>query len=167
MKHPVIVVMGVSGCGKSLIGQRLADRLGLSFVEGDAYHPQCNVDKMSQGIPLTDEDRRDWLALLADKLAAADSQGTGLVLSCSSLKGIYRDQLRSGCASLQFVYLQGSYSTIKQRMAARQGHFMPTSLLDSQFGTLEEPLEEPGVAVCDVRQSPDDLVSDAMAKLSL
>jgi gluconokinase len=118
------VVMGVSGCGKSDVGQRLATALNVPFIEGDQWHSAANVAKMAAGIPLTDADRADWLA----------------VLSCSALKRQYRDLLREGDPNLFFVELDGSRALIEQRMAARKGHFMPTSLLDSQFRDLE-PLQ--------------------------
>jgi len=130
------VVMGVSGCGKSDVGQRLATALGIPFVEGDAWHSAENVAKMAAGIPLTDTDRAEWLATLRDKVAGSDT----LVLSCSALKRRYRDLLREGDPDLFFVELDGPRALIEERMLARKGHFMPTSLLDSQFRDLE-PLQ--------------------------
>jgi gluconokinase len=130
------VVMGVSGCGKSDVGQRLATALGMPFVEGDAWHSAENVAKMAAGIPLTDTDRAAWLATLRDQVAGSDA----LVLSCSALKRRYRDLLREGDPDLFFVELDGSRALIEERMRARKGHFMPTSLLDSQFRDLE-PLQ--------------------------
>jgi len=140
--------MGVSGCGKSDIGQRVATALGIPFVEGDAWHSPANVAKMAAGIALTDDDRAAWLGILRDKIAAAASSGASLVLSCSALKRRYRDLLREGDPDLFFIELDGSRELIEQRMRVRVGHFMPTSLLDSQFRDLE-PLQagERGVRV--------------------
>jgi gluconokinase len=153
------VVMGVSGCGKSEIGQRLAQRLGSAYVEGDAFHPAANVAKMSAGTPLDDNDRAGWLAVLRDRIAEARSQGVGLVLSCSSLKRHYRDLLRSGDPDLTFIHLHGERALISARMQARPGHFMPPALLDSQLRDLE-PLQadERGFQV-DIRLAPEQLIS--------
>ena len=132
--------MGVSGCGKSDVGQRLATALGVAFIEGDVWHSSENVAKMAAGIPLTDADRAGWLATLREKIAAARVAGETIVLSCSALKRRYRDLLRQGDPNLFFVELDGQRALIEQRMQARTGHFMPTSLLDSQFRDLE-PLQ--------------------------
>ncbi|MGR6429427.1 gluconokinase [Rhizobium sp. PAMB 3174] len=135
----VIVVMGVSGCGKSSMGAALAERLGLPFVEGDALHPAANVEKMSKGIPLTDDDRWPWLEKVGETLAAMRADGGGIA-SCSSLKRIYRDVLRRKAGDdLIFVHLHGSRELLLERMTHRPGHFMPASLLDSQLATLEVP----------------------------
>jgi len=152
------VVMGVSGSGKSVIGSRLAHALGVEFVEGDTYHSPENVARMSAGTPLTDEDRQAWLAAIARRLDAARRTGVGLVVSCSALKRSYRDVLRTGGADIQFVYLDGDRSLIEQRLARRRGHFMPSSLLDSQFATLEPPSADEDAWVCDVSQPPDAIV---------
>lgn len=132
--------MGVSGCGKSNIGQRLAIELAIPFIEGDVWHSAANVAKMASGIPLTDADRAGWLATLREKIAAARASGTAVVLSCSALKRRYRDLLREGDPDLFFVELDGPRALIEERMRTRTGHFMPTSLLDSQFHDLE-PLQ--------------------------
>ena len=150
--------MGVSGAGKSLIGASLARALGLEFVEGDAYHPPENVARMSAGIPLTDDDRQVWLAALATRLAAARAD-TGLVVSCSALKRRYRDVLRAGTADVQFVYLAGTRSLLEQRLAGRRGHFMPSSLLDSQLAILEPPAPDEEAWVCDISEAPDVIVA--------
>ncbi|AXA93000.1 gluconokinase [Massilia sp. YMA4] len=133
--------MGVSGCGKSSVGIALAQALGVRFVEGDQYHPAANVAKMAAGIPLTDDDRKEWLHSLQAEISAAAAAGTGLVVSCSALKRRYRDLLRAGDPALRFAHLDGSRELIAARMAARQGHYMPLSLLDSQLATLE-PLQD-------------------------
>lgn len=160
------VVMGVSGSGKSVIGSRLARALGLEFVEGDAYHSPGNVSRMSAGIPLTDEDRQAWLVAIATRLDAARRAGVGLVVSCSALKRSYRDVLRAGSADVQFVYLEGDRALIEQRLADRRGHFMPSSLLDSQFAILEPPSADEDAWVCDISQPPDVIV-DHLVERSL
>jgi gluconokinase len=153
------VVMGVSGAGKSEIGARLAAALGVPFLEGDSFHPQRNVARMSAGIPLTDADRAGWLHRLRDQIAAARGRGEGLVLSCSSLKRSYRDLLRGADPGLRFAYLHGERAVLEQRMRSRPGHYMPASLLDSQLNDLE-PLQadEAGVRL-DLAQTPEQLVS--------
>ncbi len=128
--------MGVSGTGKSVIGQALAERFGFTFIEGDAFHPAANIEKMSAGTPLDDDDRRPWLELLADKLAAAEAAGTGSVLACSALKRDYRDILRRGASDAYFLHLDLPFDVLRERMEKRE-HFMPASLLQSQFDTLE------------------------------
>lgn len=131
-----IVVMGVSGCGKTTVGLALAERLGASFVEGDQLHPQANVAKMAAGIPLTDADRWPWL----DAVGAALAGDAPVVASCSALKRSYRDRLRTQAGTpLNFLHLAGDRAALAQRMAERPGHYMPVSLLDSQLATLEPP----------------------------
>ncbi len=131
--------MGVSGTGKSVIGTALAERLGFVFIEGDSFHPESNIQKMSAGTPLNDEDRQPWLELLAAKLAANRSAGNGSVLACSALKRAYRDTLRRGASDAYFLHLDLPFDVLRERMEKRE-HFMPSSLLQSQFDTLE-PLE--------------------------
>jgi len=153
------VVMGVSGAGKSEIGARLAAALGVPYLEGDSFHPQENVAKMSAGIALTDDDRAGWLQTLRGEISAARERKEGLVLSCSSLKRRYRDLLRSGDPELRFVHLHGDRAILEQRMRTRPGHYMPASLLDSQLRDLE-PLQadEAGLRL-DLAQSPEQLVN--------
>ncbi len=139
MAPACIVVMGVSGCGKSSVGRQLAAALGVEFLDGDALHPPCNVQRMAAGIALTDADRLDWLRALADRLGAARAAGRGLVVACSALKRSYRDLLRSRCADLRLVHLHGAPALLAQRLAARVGHYMPASLLPSQLDALEAP----------------------------
>ena len=150
-----IVVMGVSGSGKSTVGAALARRLGVPFADADAFHPQSNIAKMAAGEPLTDADRYPWLAAIGSWLA---QHADGGVMSCSALKRSYRDQLRSHCPRIEFLHLTGSPELIASRQAGRSGHFMPSTLLKSQFAALE-PLgpDELGIAV-DVGQSVDSIV---------
>lgn len=157
------VVMGVCGCGKSTVGQRLADARGYGFVEGDAFHPQANVDKMSAGLPLDDDDRAGWLRALAEQIGAAREQGRGLVVSCSALKRRYRDLLREADPALRFAHLDGPRAVIAERLAARRNHYMPPQLLDSQLATLE-PLgdDEQGLRL-DIRNAPGELVASILA----
>jgi gluconokinase len=157
------VVMGVSGSGKSLVGQAVADDLGLAFVEGDALHPKANIEKMSMGIPLTDADRFPWLDKIGGEIAASLAAGRGAVVSCSALKAIYRDRLRGFAGGrLTIVFLKGSEEVLAPRMAARKGHFMPLSLLQSQLATLEDPSAEAGVITIDIAGTTDEVVADAI-----
>ncbi|MEW2417302.1 gluconokinase [Streptomyces sp. NPDC046866] len=157
--------MGVSGTGKTTVGRLLADALGVPYAEGDAFHPAANVAKMSAGIPLDDDDRRPWLDAIGDWLRGRPP-GQGAVVSCSALKRAYRDRLRSAAPDAVFVHLTGERSLIERRMAARAEHFMPPSLLASQFAALE-PLQpdEPGVAV-EVSGSPETTAARALAALT-
>jgi gluconokinase len=166
VKSGLYVVMGVAGSGKSTIGAALARALGVDFVEGDDYHPAENVERMARGIPLTDDDRAGWLRALAARLREAREAGSGLVMTCSALKRAYRDVLRAGAADVRFVFLRGPRELIADRLARRRGHFMPSSLLDSQFATLEEPTPDEGAWVCDIRESPDALVAALVARVS-
>ena len=156
------IIMGVCGCGKTTAGAALAARLGVPFLEGDAYHPAANVEKMSAGIALDDGDRSGWLATLKSEIAAAKARGEGLVLACSALKRRYRDLLREADPDLRFVHLDGAPALIAQRMLARTAHFMPTSLLDSQLRDLE-PLDpdERGLRV-DIVKGPADLAQEIL-----
>jgi gluconokinase len=134
-----LVVMGVSSSGKSSIGQALADRLGWRFADGDDFHPKANIEKQRAGQPLTDEDRWPWLQAIADEIDRVTADGQRLVVACSALKRAYRDLLLHGRDDVRLVYLDGSRELIAERMAARKNHFMPPTLLDSQFKTLEVP----------------------------
>ncbi|MDI7863480.1 gluconokinase [Rhizobiaceae bacterium n13] len=163
---PVLVVMGVSGCGKSSVGEKLAAHYSVPFVEGDQLHPASNVAKMAEGTPLTDADRTPWLAEIGSGLRAAREKGEGIVLSCSALKRSYRDQLRAAAGDgLAFVYLEGSRSLLESRMGARKGHFMPTSLLESQLQTLEVPSAEPDVVTVSIDDDLDGIVANAVHAL--
>jgi gluconokinase len=158
--------MGVSGSGKTLIGAALARALCIDFVEGDQYHSAENVKRMASGVPLTDENRAQWLDSLARRIAEAKRAGSGLVVTCSALKRMYRDVLRAAAPELQFIFLRGSETLLADRIAARRGHFMPPSLLDSQLATLEEPSAEEGPWVCDISASPKDIVADLVRRAS-
>lgn len=161
-----VIVMGVSGCGKSSVGAALADRLRLPFIEGDVLHPETNVAKMAAGTPLTDEDRWPWLTVIGERMADGLERGEGIVVSCSALKKIYRDHLRAATGGrLSFVYLDGSRELLGRRMGARTGHFMPLGLLDSQLATLEVPTGEPGVVTVSIDQPVEGIVADALAGL--
>ena len=159
----IFIVMGVSGCGKTTIGSALARALGVEFVEGDDFHPPENVRRMAAGIPLTDADRAGWLRALAGRLREAHEHRTGLVLSCSALKRSYRDLLRAAAPDAQFIFLDGSPVLIAERLAGRRGHYMPASLLDTQFATLERPAADERARVCSVTPTPDVIVAALMA----
>ena len=162
-----IVVMGVSGSGKSTTGSALARHLGWPFVEGDGFHPAANVEKMHGGIPLTDQDRAPWLAALAAEIGRHEAQGRSSVLGCSSLKRAYRDILRGGAPNVRFLHVHGAREILAERLAGRQGHFFPAKLLDSQLATLE-PLEadEDGKVV-DLALTVEDQVREALRLLDL
>lgn len=146
-----VVMMGVAGCGKSSAGQALASKLALPLIEGDEFHPASNLDKMRQGLALTDADRADWLSALGVALA---QQPSGAVLTCSALKRSYRDRLRASVPGLRFVFLDIDPATAHQRVTARAGaHLFPPSLVDSQFATLESPVGEAGVLRVDATQA--------------
>jgi gluconokinase len=166
MNKDLYVVMGISGSGKSLIGSAFARALDVDFIEGDDYHPAKNVALMASGLPLTDDDRLGWLCALAGRIRDAKDAGTGLVVACSALKRSYRDLLRNeaGAPELQVVFLHGSRALIGERLAGRRGHFMPPTLLDSQFATLEEPSPDEHAWVCNINTSPEDLVAALVAR---
>lgn len=154
----VYIMMGVSGCGKTTVGEALAAELGCPYFDGDDFHPAENVAKMAGGTPLNDDDRRPWLARLHDLIHEHLARGESAVLSCSALKGIYRDQLREGNEGVQLVYLKGDFDTIWSRMKQRQGHYMKAEMLHSQFATLEEPGADEALAL-DITEPVDQLVA--------
>jgi gluconokinase len=155
--------MGVSGCGKTSVGKMLASHMGFRFIEGDSRHPDANVEKMTAGIALTDDDRWPWLEALGAELASeADT-----VISCSALKKSYRDLLRARAGRpMTFLFLQGSRSTLAARMTGRRGHYMPAALLDSQLATLELPGSERDVVTIEIDQSLERIVSVAMTSVA-
>lgn len=159
------VVMGVAGCGKSTIAEALAARLGLPLIEGDAFHPESNQQKMRNGIALTDADRAGWLDTLGRELAARPA---GALLTCSALRRAYREQLRGHVAGLRFVFLDIDRAEALRRVGQRgAAHLFPTSLVDSQFATLESPLGEPGVLRVDATAALDRIVDDVARWLTL
>jgi gluconokinase len=162
-----VCVMGVSGAGKTVVGARLADALGVAFLDGDDLHPAENVRKMAQGIPLTDDDRRGWLAAIAARLADARRARTGLVVACSALKRAYRDVLRGADPELRFVHLTGDPALTAQRLSQRAGHFMPAALLESQLATLEPPAPEERAWTFDLADAPETIVAHVVARLDV
>jgi gluconokinase len=163
-----LVVMGVSGSGKTTVAELLAKRLGWPYMEGDRLHPPANVEKMRQGVPLTDADRAPWLDRIGEELKRWAAEGRSGVMTCSALRRAYRDRIRSRRPDVRFVYLKGSQTLIESRVAARHHEYMPASLLKSQFATLEEPTpDEPGVVTVDVGESPESEVAAAIAALGL
>lgn len=153
--------MGVSGCGKTTIGQELAKQLGLPFFDADDFHPQSNIDKMKQGIPLTDDDRLPWLSLLADQIKTWDEHG-GAVLACSALKESYRKLLESKSKPVTWIYLKGTFEVIQSRLEQRNMHYMKSGLLQSQFDALEEP--NYGIHI-NIENQPEQIVSTLISKL--
>ncbi len=155
-----IIVMGVSGSGKSTVGEKLAEALNLPYLEGDSLHPKSNVDKMASGIPLQDEDRWPWLDKIGERMAVAEQ---GLIVSCSSLKKSYRDRLRAAVGGqLAFVFLDGSFEVLHEHMGHRTGHFMPVTMLESQLATLESPVGEPLVFRADVVDPIEKIVAESL-----
>jgi gluconokinase len=166
-KPVVLVFMGVSGCGKTTVAAILAGRLGWPFEEGDAMHPQSNIEKMAAGHPLTDEDRSPWLEKVARWVEERLAAGENGLITCSALKRSYRDVINRRGSGVVFVYLAGSKETIAARLAVRHGHFMPSSLLDSQFADLEEPTsDEPAIRV-DIGPPPEVIAQGILEKLGL
>jgi gluconokinase len=161
----VLVVMGVSGSGKTTVGALLAGRLQWGFEDGDRFHPRSNVDKMQAGIPLTDQDRWPWLAAIAEWIDKIRKRGGREVLACSALKRRYRDVLIGNRPDVRLVYLKGGEPLIARRMAARHGHFMPKGLLHSQFETLEEPGSDENPITVSVEASPHEVVERILAAL--
>lgn len=161
----VAVMMGVSGSGKTTIASGVAERMGWELLEGDSFHPKANVEKMRSGMPLTDEDRWPWLQAIAAEIDRIRARGGSAVVACSALKRAYRTILIGDRPDVLLVYLQGSRTLIGERMAARKGHFMPTDLLDSQFGTLEEPDAAENPIVVSVAPKPDAIIQAVVTAL--
>jgi gluconokinase/shikimate kinase len=166
-KPVVLVVMGVSGCGKTTVAGILAEGLGWPFEEGDALHPQSNIEKMKAGNPLTDADRQRWLTNIAERVEGRLDAGENGLITCSALKRSYRELINRRGAGVVFVFLAGSKSTIARRLAARRAHFMPSSLLDSQFADLEDPgPDEPHIRV-DIGPPPGVVAQGILRELGL
>lgn len=166
MTAPRVVVMGVSGCGKSTVGRLLAAALRVHYVEGDELHPVENIARMAAGIALTDADRHGWLQAVAAQLANATAEARGVVVGCSALKRSYRDLLRAAAPDLRFVHLHGSRELLAARLEARQGHYMPASLLQSQLDTLQPPGADERAVTLDIAADPQQLASQALAWLT-
>ena len=166
---PPLVVMGVSGCGKSTVGALLAERLGMPFLDGDDFHPAANKEKMAAGVPLTDDDRAPWLARIGQLLAGDVDGGTTVppVVACSALKRSYRDLLRSSAPEVVFIHLSGSAATIAARMDARAHEFMPRTLLESQLATLEGLGPDEAHALVDISLEPGALVETVVRELEV
>ena len=162
-----LIVMGVSGSGKSTVADALAKRLGWRYEDGDRFHPPGNVARMSAGHPLTDEDRRPWLQAIADEIDRVCRQGERAVIACSALKRAYRDILLHGRADVRFVFLKGTQDLIAGRLAARKGHFMPPDLLASQFRTLEPPAASEHPITVSIDAPVAAIVDDIIRQLKL
>jgi gluconokinase len=165
VQQPVLVIMGVSGSGKSTVAGILAGQLGWDLEEGDDLHPPANVAKMSAGVPLTDEDRWPWLARVAGWINEHTAAGLPGIITCSALKRIYRDRLRG--EHVVFVHLTGDKATIGNRMSARHGHFMPAALLDTQIATLEPPTADENVLEVDLGRPPAEEAAEIIERLGL
>ena len=163
----IVVVMGVSGSGKTTVATLLSPTLGCQFQEGDDLHPAENVEKMHSGAPLSDGDRIPWLRKIAEKIDDWRARGESGVLTCSALKRSYRDIIIGDRRGVTLVYLKGSYELIRHRMAARHDHFMPLTLLDSQFATLQDPTPDEHAIVVDVRGRPAEIVAEIVHQLEI
>lgn len=163
---PVVVVMGVSGSGKTTVGPLLAGRLGWPYAEADDFHPEANVAKMAAGHPLDDEDRRPWLETIARWIGERQQRGEPGVVSCSALKRAYRDLLRDGRPGVHVVYLDGSRELIERRMVARHGHFMKAEMLASQFAALEPPGGDEEATTVSIDATPGEIVDAILRALA-
>lgn len=161
MKPRVFIIMGVAGSGKTTVGRRLAERWGASFFDGDDFHPAANIQKMSRGIPLTDEDRRPWLERVRGVIDDVTKRKESAVVACSALKESYRKKLKAH-SNVGFIYLKGDYDLFLERLKARKGHFVPLTLLESQFRDLEEPAD---AVILDARLPVDALVEEVLKRL--
>jgi carbohydrate kinase (thermoresistant glucokinase family) len=165
MDLPFLVIMGVSGCGKTTLASQLAERIDGTYLEGDDYHPPGNKEKMGAGTPLTDEDRWPWYRALNEIARDTLAKGSIPVMSCSALKRAYRDVLFDGIAETRLVFLDGSFELIKGRMDSRDHEYMTSTLLESQFATLEAPEPEEGALCLSIVESPADLLEQVVAWL--
>lgn len=167
MAELCIILMGVSGTGKTTVGQALSQAIGAKFIDGDDLHPRQNIVKMASGQPLEDSDRLPWLDRIGDVIFSLGQKNESGILVCSALKKRYRDQLRQGNPALRFLWLTGDYDCILQRMQQRKGHFMPEALLRSQFAALEAPDEsEPDIVAVDIAPDVTQIVGNALALLN-
>jgi gluconokinase len=160
----ILIAMGVSGAGKTRIGELLAERLKCSFTDGDAFHSEANKEKMHKGIPLTDDDRWPWLRTIRAAIEEKQRANETAVFTCSSLKRSYRDVLRDGDRDVCFVYLKGTREVLQERLQTRTGHFFDPSLLQSQLDTLEEPGEDEAITVS-IELTPEQIVDEALARI--
>ena len=166
MKPDVIIIMGVSGSGKTSVGKAVAAACDISFIDGDDLHPQANIKKMEQGLPLDDEDRSGWFNRIIDVATETIEAETGCLIACSALKRKYRDKLRGSIRLLRFIYLKASYERVYEQMSQRAHHFMPVDLLKTQFETLEEPeISEQDVITIAIADNVPDTVSAALKAL--
>ena len=166
-KPNVIVLMGVSGCGKSTIGEHLGAALGWPYADADSFHPPANVAKMSAGHALNDHDRAPWLTAIVAHIDAARNAGAHAIVSCSALKRVYRNVLIGARNDVALVFLDGSKEAIAKRLSARHAHFMPPALLDSQFAALEQPSADEHALIVSVEQTPDAIVGAIISGLEL
>jgi gluconokinase len=159
-----VIIFGVSGAGKTTVGELLARELGWHFYEADDFHPRANVEKMRSGVPLTDEDRWPWLDRLREQIERSIAAGENAVLACSTLKRAYRERLRAS-AEVKFVFLRGDYALIEEQLRQRRGHFMDPGLLRSQFSDLEEPQPDEEALTIELGRTPQELVQEIKTKL--
>lgn len=160
----IVVLMGVSGSGKSTVGRQLAEKLNWTLLDADDFHPPANIEKMSRGVPLDDGDRWPWLDRLNEMVKAAESRGENALLACSALKARYRERLARSCRNVNWVYLKGDFDLIESRLKARKGHYMKAGLLQSQFAALEEP---EGALVVDIGPEPERIAAGLIKALNL
>jgi gluconokinase len=160
--HLALIFMGVAGSGKTTVAKLFAEKTGAAFYEGDDFHPPANIEKMRQGVPLTDEDRESWLRALRNVIVRSLAKNELAVITCSALKAKYREKLQGGDARVRFVFLDGPKDLIEERLKNRRGHFMPATLLDSQFATLEPPAN---ALTFSIQKSPEEIVAELIQVL--